>query len=125
MTLGDHLNLLSSMIHHFTVVYIAIDALDECKDVDEFVHQGLESIVNTEDVTIRLLCTGRNTKSLERTVGRLAAYRVALEQHITNDIETYVTDQVKSRVKARKLKVRFKALKDQIVYTLSHCAGGM
>ena len=43
---------------HFSVVTIVIDALDECKDIDEFVHQGLDHIINVQGVTVRILCIG-------------------------------------------------------------------
>lgn len=126
ISLSDQLVLFTTMIESFPVIIIVIDALDECKDVEEFVHQGLEHIINVKGgLTVRILCTGRNDYSLERTIGELASYGIALEQHVTEDIEAYVADQVEYRSKARKLKVRSAELKDQIVHELSHHSGGM
>lgn len=126
ISLNDQLALFITMIQKFSVVSIIIDALDECKDVEEFIHQGLEHIINEKSgIIVRILCTGRNNYSLERTIGVLASYRIALEQNVTSDIEAYVADQVEYRSKARKLKVRSAELKDQIVHELSHHSGGM
>lgn len=126
ISLNDQLALFTTMIQKFSLVNIIIDALDESKAIEEFVHQGLEHIINVEGgVTVRILCTGRNNYSLERTVGVLASYRIALEQNVTGDIEAYVAYQVEYRSKARKLKVRSVELKDQIVHELSHHSGGM
>ncbi|KAK7713444.1 hypothetical protein SLS64_004694 [Diaporthe eres] len=125
ISLNDQIALFITMIQNFSAVTITIDALDECKDTEEFVHQGLEQIINSKGVTIRILCTGRNDYLLERTIGVLASYRVALENNVTSDIEAYVADQVEYRPKARKLKVRSAGLKDQIVHELSHHSGGM
>lgn len=126
ISLDDQLALFVTMIENFSVVTIIIDALDECKDVEEFTHQGLEHIINAKGgITVRVLCTGRNNYSLERTIGVLALYRIALEQNVTSDIEAYVADQVEYRSKARKLKIRSAELKDQIVHELSHHSGGM
>jgi hypothetical protein len=78
------------MIQTFSVVTTVIDALDECKDIDEFVNQGLDHIINVRGVTVRILCTGRSNYSLERTIGVMASYRVALEHNVTSDIHAYV-----------------------------------
>lgn len=126
ISLNDQLALFSKMIQKLSLVNIIIDALDECKDTEEFVHQGLEHIINVGGgVTVRILCTGRNNYSLERTIGVLASYRIALEQNVTSDIEAYVAYQVEYRSKARKFKVRSAELKDQVVHELSHHSGGM
>lgn len=125
ISLNDQIALFITIIQKFSAVIIVIDALDECKDTEEFIHHGLEKIINVKGVVIRILCTGRNDYLLERTVGVLASYRVALENNVTSDIEAYVADQVEYRSKARKLKVRSAELKDQIVHELSHHSGGM
>lgn len=126
ISLNDQLALFISMIQNFSLVNIIIDALDESKDTEEFVHKGLEPIINVEGgATVRILCTGRNNYSLERTIGVLASHRIALEQNVTSDIEAYVAYQVEYRSKARKLKVRSVELKDQVVHELSHHSGGM
>lgn len=123
---NDQLSLFINIIQNFSTVIIVIDALDECGDVEEFVYQGLEHIlISVKDVTVRILCTGRNNYALERTIGVLASYRIALEHNVTGDIQAYVADQVEYRSKARKLKIRSAELKDQIVHELSHHSGGM
>lgn len=125
ISLNDQITLFITMIQNFSAVTITIDALDECKDTEEFIHHGLEKIINVKGVVIRILCTGRNDYLLERTIGVMASYRVALENNVTRDIETFVADQVEYRSKTRKLKVRSAELKDQIVHELSYHSGGM
>lgn len=125
ISLRDQLALMITMIQYFSAITIVIDALDECKDIEEFIHRGLEHIINVKDVTIRILSTGRNNYLLERTIGVLASYRIALEHNAASDIEEYVADEVDIRSKTRKLKVRSAELKDQIVNELSHHSGGI
>ncbi|KAL1882218.1 hypothetical protein Daus18300_000704 [Diaporthe australafricana] len=125
ISLSDQLALMITMIQYFSAITIVIDALDECKDIEEFIHQGLEHIFAVKDVTIRILTTGRNNYSLERTIAVLASYRIALEHNVASDIEEYVADEVDIRCKTRKLKVRSAELKNQIVHELSHHSGGM
>ncbi|KAJ0108932.1 nkyrin repeat protein [Diaporthe amygdali] len=125
ISLDEQLRLFITMTQSFDVVTVVIDALDECKDIEEFTHQGLEHIISVKDVTVRVLTTGRNNYLLERTIGMLASYRITLEDEVVSDIEAYVTDQVEYRSKARKLKVRSTELKDQIVHELSHHSRGM
>jgi hypothetical protein len=124
MSLDDQLALFATLAQKFLLVTIVIDALDECKELDEFV-RGLKHFIAVTNVTIRMLITGRNDYSLEKSVGALATYRIALEQNIKNDINAFVADEVNSRIEARKLKIRSHQLKELVIYSLSYHAHGM
>jgi hypothetical protein len=124
ITLDDQLALFATLTQKFVLVTIVIDALDECKELDEFV-RGLQHFIAVTNVTIHMLITGRNDYSLEKSVGALATYRIALEQNIKSDINAFVTDEVNSRIKARKLKIRSHHLKELVIHILSLHAHGM
>jgi hypothetical protein len=124
ISLEDQLALFVALAQNFPLVTIVIDALDECKEIDEFVG-GLKHLIDDTDITIRMLITGRNDYSLERSVGVFATYRIALEQNIKNDINAFVTDEVNSRIETRKLKIRSDDLKELVIYSLSQHAHGM
>jgi len=124
ISLDDQLALFATLAQKFLLVTIVIDALDECIELDEFV-RGLEHLIAVTNTTIRMLITGRNDYSLEKSVGALATYRIALEQNIESDINAFVTDEVNSRIEARKLKIRSHDLKELVIHSLSHYADGM
>jgi hypothetical protein len=124
ISLADQLALFATLAQKFLLVTIVIDALDECIELDEFV-RGLEHLIAVTNTTIRMLITGRNDYSLEKSVGALATYRIALEQNIESDINAFVTDEVNSRIEARKLKIRSHDLKELVIHSLSHYADGM
>lgn len=124
ISLDDQLVLFATLAQKFLLVTIVIDALDECKELDKFV-KGLQRFITVTNATIRMLITGRNDYSLEKSVGALATYRIALEQNIKNDINAFVTDEVNSRIEARKLKIRSHHLKELVIHSLSQHAHGM
>lgn len=99
------------MMQNLSVAIIVVEALDACKGIDEFIHQGLQHVDNVKGVTVCTLCTGRNNCSLGKPIGTLVPCRIALEQNIKRDIEANVAVQVEHRFKARKLQVRSAELK--------------
>lgn len=124
ISVADQLALFITLAHSFTVVTVVIDALDECKKLDDFV-QGLEHLIRHADVTIHMLITGRNEYSLEASVGALATYHISLEQNIGNDIDAFIKYEVNRRIEMQKLKVRSQELKGLIIHSLSRQAEGM
>ncbi|MCJ1430953.1 hypothetical protein MMC27_000303 [Xylographa pallens] len=124
ISLKDQIALFTTLAQNFRQVTIVIDALDECKKLDEFVG-GLKHLMAITSLTIRMLTTGRNDYSLENSIGALATHRIALEQNVQNDINAFVTHEVNSRIEARKLKIRSRDLKELVIHSLSHHANGM
>lgn len=125
ISLNDQLVLFVQMMQNLSVATIVVEAQDACKDIKEFLHQGLEHIDNVKCVTVCTLCTGRNNCSLGKSIRALVPCRVALEQNITRDIKAYVAVQAEYRFKARRLQVRSAGLKDQVSeHELSHPSWG-
>ena len=124
ISLEHQLELLKTLAQKFAVFTIVIDALDECKEPDEYV-EGLTSILTLPWVVVRVFVTGRNEYALQRTLGALAIYQIPLGENVGRDIEVFVADEVKSRVESRRLKVRSHVLKQHIIHVLSTRAQGM
>ena len=121
----DHqMMLFVDMAQKLQQVTIVVDALDECKEIDTLV-EGLERLATLESLTARILATGRNNYSSRSSIGVLATYHIALEQNVGLDIHSFVTDEVNSRIQARKLKIRSQDLRDTITHVLSGHANGM
>ncbi|RYP16581.1 hypothetical protein DL765_005042 [Monosporascus sp. GIB2] len=124
VTLQTYLNLFTTWIQKFSTFSVVIDALDECSEPSEFV-KGLEYLVSLETVVVRILVTGRNDYSLQRLLGVLTTHYISLERNVGGDIKAFVTDEVNSRIQARRLKVRSHTLKDLIIDALSRGAQGI
>lgn len=124
ITLGESRGLFTSLMGKFAALTIVIDALDESNEVEGFVEE-LRQLLAFKRATVRILATGRQNYELERSLGMLSTYRIALEQYIEADIEIFVTDEVHSRINTRKLKVRSTELKRLIIHNLSRHADGM
>lgn len=120
----DYLDLFQSQMRKFSTFTIVIDALDEGAEVEEFT-KGFESMITIPDVVVRVLVTGRNDYSLQRSVGVSATYHISLEGNIDDDIQSFIEYEVEYRIQTRRLKVRSDELKTHIIHSLSKGAQGM
>ena len=123
-TNDDLLRLLAMSISSIDSVTIVIDALDECKELEEFA-SILRIILSTEATTVRILVTSRPDYGLRKTLEHLANYEISLDQNIQQDINHYIAGEVDARIARRQIKVRSPELRAQIKGALCSRARGM
>jgi hypothetical protein len=74
---------------------------------------------------MNILVTSRGELQIERSVGALATYRVPMEKYVGQDIDNYITKEVKLRMQTRVLEIRNVDLKQEIISALIKGADGM
>ena len=125
-TTAECLQLLKSFTLRFATVYMIVDALDECIEVEAFMTGLNELRVSTaSESTARVLFTSRQEVQIERQMAECVTHSLCLTNNVEGDIRRFITDQVQARVSSGKLKFRDPKLQDQIVAALCTGADGM
>lgn len=99
-----------------------VDALDESNDLYAFL-AGLESLM--EGSNIKCCLTTRHNVELVKGDSLLSGYRLAVVDHMRDDIRLYLEGEVESRIARRVLKLRDLNLSSSIVEVLKEKADGM
>ncbi len=123
---GECLQLLKAFTLRFTTVFIMVDALDECSEIEAFI-AGLNELRSstTTKTTAQVLITSRQEIQIEREILQYLTHSLCLTANIEQDIRRFITDQVHARASKGKLKVRDPNLQSQIIAALCNGADGM
>ncbi|KAF8250377.1 hypothetical protein K440DRAFT_541500 [Wilcoxina mikolae CBS 423.85] len=109
---------------HFRRVLVVIDALDESiSDRQCFINTLLE-FSDPDSGCIKALVTSRNVYDIADAFRELPTVCIG-KNDIAADIESYITAQIKGRIKDRKLKLRDPSLENEIISVLQQKAEGM
>jgi hypothetical protein len=122
LSVVEYCILIKRLCSRWNSVNIVVDALDECTELKDFT-LGLANLIDYSN--IRLLVTSRETVDLRRELIPLAAYHVPMVDHMRNDIQNYLSGEVRTRIAAGRLKIREKSLEDKIIVALEAKADGM
>jgi hypothetical protein len=121
-TLKDLFTVLSQIIKEFSIVYIIIDALDECPELDEALQMLLDFRQwNIKD--LHVLVTSRHLLEIESYLSDLTTDQVCLNgRGVEQDISLYIEDTLKKDLKLAKWPLE---VRNEISITLSDGANGM
>lgn len=122
LSVVEYCVLIKRLCSRWNSVNIVVDALDECIELEDFT-LGLANLIDSSN--IRLLVTSRETVDLRRELIPLAAHHVPMVDHMRNDIQNYLSGEVRTRIAAGRLKIREKSLEDKIIVALEAKADGM
>ena len=115
-------SLLLAMLKHYDLVYILIDALDECKDRDEL----LGWIGDLKDLkldNLHLLATSRKERDIDEVLQPLATYQLSVQNvTVDADIRLYIQDKISNDPRLKKWPL---SVKREIEDALTEGAKGM
>ena len=125
-SIEECLQLLKTITLHFTTIYIVVDALDECSEVEAF-FAGLNRLRSSRPpkMTVKVLLTSRQEVPIQRQILPYATQSLCLTTNIGPDIRRFITGQVHAHVSTNKLKFRDPDLQRQIIAALCDGADGM
>jgi len=122
LTTSEYIELVQRLCRCWKKVCLVVDAVDECSELTTFVN-GLESL--RKDSNIKLLLTSRHDIELIRAISPISGYKIAVTEHMQEDIQTYLASEVQSRIAHGSLKFKQKDLDLLIVDALKKNADGM
>ena len=117
----EYTNLLSSVVASFTRVFIVIDALDECDQINGS-RSCLVSDVNSLPHSAQLLCTSRSLPDIERLFENCRQIEIRASD---GDVQTYLSNRIMQGTRLLKHVGADPSLKDELVNTIVHKAKGM
>jgi hypothetical protein len=92
--LADLLIVLSQMIQEFRTVYLIIDALDECTELDDILELLLQ-IKNWNNKHLHVMASSRWNTETENSLSNIATAILCLDQRaMDRDISLYITSQL-------------------------------
>ena len=102
--------------------YIILDALDECKDREDFA-LFIREMFHSQQEGLRILITSRRERDIEEQLGSIATYNINIQSAIVDeDIRRYVVGRLATDSKLKKWP---KKVQDDIVRVMMEKAGGM
>lgn len=122
LTISEYIRLIRFVCRQWQTVSLVVDAIDECSELDTLV-DGIDRL--TEDSNIKLLVTSRHEIELIRAISPLADCKIAVSEHMEEDIQIYLASEVQSRIYRKLLKFRQSGLDVLIVEALKKNADGM
>lgn len=101
--LNDLIQILSEIVAAcFSRVYIVIDALDECEEVDQML-QLLRVMKNWKSDNMHLIVTSRDLVDINASLSHVVTAKVCLQTSAINqDISIYLAERLKSDSKLAK-----------------------
>ena len=116
---------LARSVKHLTKVYIVLDALDECANVEGLMaHLATLSTDGTSNFKIFL--TSRPNADIQDAFQDIIHSELTMDKTvIQQDIETYVKGEVEEAVRKKRIKLRDAKLQDLIIHSLTSKADGM
>jgi hypothetical protein len=102
--------------------FIVIDALDESTDRQEFLERL--AVVANSQTNVNLFLTSRMVHDIAECFEKLPKISID-SSDVASDIELYVTNQLETLIKNRKLKIRDPTLRSEIRNKLTKFADGM
>ncbi|MCJ1475157.1 hypothetical protein MMC13_003817 [Lambiella insularis] len=126
MNVSDYCYLVRAMSARFPRVFVVIDALDECSEIENFA-LVLEELVSRSPsaTTLRLIASSRNDLNVERLLDPVISTNFSLHGALGGDIRTYLEAEVQTRSCFQKLTLKDSALTSHIVRTVTKRAGGL
>jgi hypothetical protein len=113
---------LQAFIRTFKEIYIVIDALDECSEVEELM-RFIEEICGWDLAQLHLLATSRQLPQIEETIMGCATDHIYLHESKTRaDIAMFIDQRLKTDRKFQKWP---EDIREEIQIALSTGAGGM
>ena len=106
----------------WSTVYLVVDAVDECSDLESFV-EGIKKLMDSSN--IKTLLTGRYEIDLMRTISHIASYEVAVTDHMGEDIDIFLTTEIDRKLATGSLKLRSQDLRSEVLSNLNQNANGM
>lgn len=116
-------NRLMLVTKFFPQTLIVIDALDECME-RECLMLTLLALAETTSSCVKVLVTSRNEIDIYRTFSEMPSICIQ-KDNMSEDVERYITAEIKNRIQAKKLKLRDPNLEQEITATLVEKADGM
>lgn len=126
ISLTDLKLVLKSLLGRFKRVFIVLDALDECEEIEEFTEEFTDLLeCELQDTDVRILVTSRCELAIERAL--LCRWHINLDDQrdLVVDIWKYIAQQVENRIVSGKLKLRNRELKTEIISRLGDRAKNM
>ncbi|KFY35817.1 hypothetical protein V494_05576 [Pseudogymnoascus sp. VKM F-4513 (FW-928)] len=122
LSTSEYIKFIQQLCLRWESISLIVDALDECSRLDTFV-DGLRKLWSGSNV--RLLLTSRHDVDLMHAIEPIADYKVSLVENMRNDIDIYLTTEIRSRLALGTLKFKQKGLEASIVSALREKADGM
>lgn len=122
-----YLQIIKGVLVHFKRVLIVVDALDESLEEEAFA-QAFADLLQTaanNGVVVQVILTSREDLNVERSIEAIATSRLSLANQMEGDIRTYISFEVRERLRVRKMKLADAALAGEIVHSLVERAEGM
>lgn len=119
-------SVLQAAIQAFGSVYIVVDALDECSDIDE-VMDIISNISRWRLQNLHLICTSRWSAVIDESMKGLVQTTDVVQiqsKNVENDISAFVAEQLKRDPKMKRWESRPK-IQEEIRSTLTKQADGM
>jgi hypothetical protein len=114
--------LLLETIEKLKDIYIIIDALDECTELQKAM-KLLEEMIKIEKGSLHLLFTSRSEREIEEDIGPIVTSQVLMESSFVNeDIRSFIQNRLKHD---RKLRRWPQKVRDEIETRLMDGANGM
>jgi hypothetical protein len=106
----------------WSTVYLVVDAVDECSDLESFV-EGIKKLMDSSN--IKTLLTGRYEIDLMRTISHIVSYEVGVTDHMGEDIDIFLTTEIDRKLATGSLKLRSQDLRSEVLSNLNRKANGM
>jgi hypothetical protein len=123
LSIDENISLTKQLCSRFDIVFMVIDALDECSDRSGF-SRGLRSFLE-ENGHIKILLTSRQEVDIERLLVPIVSHRLALKEHMKSDIKLYLAAEIRTRIEQGTLKLRQNGLFSDIIAAVEGKADGM
>jgi hypothetical protein len=116
----DYPAILRTLSIRFGSIYIIVNALDESTEEEVFI-EGFRDILSAQPDTkpFKILIASRHSLKIERLLVPMAVSQLSLNERTGSDIVKFVTNEIESRVRSRKLKLRNQALASRIENALT------
>jgi hypothetical protein len=106
----------------FKTVYVIIDALDECSELEEML-QMLHDIQQWNVESLHIIATSRQLSEVEKAISDIISDRLCLNGPAVNmDISVYISERLKSDQKLARWPAQ---VREAISTTLNRGAHGM
>jgi len=118
----EYIELIEQLSLHWKHVYLIVDALDECSDRKAFIDVLTQIAANSK---MKMIVTSRHEVDLERLIRPIAGFPVDLKHHMSDDIKSFVYDEVRRRRLSGTLKCKNERLEIAISSAISQNSSEM
>ncbi|KFY37903.1 hypothetical protein V495_06869 [Pseudogymnoascus sp. VKM F-4514 (FW-929)] len=122
LSASEYIKFIQQLCLRWESISLVVDALDECSRLDTFI-DGLSKLLSGSN--IKLLLTSRQSIDFTHAIDPIADYKISLVENMRDDIDIYLTTEIRSRLALGTLKFKEKGLEALIVSALREKADGM